>query len=391
MPNQIDGNGIQIETFTEIWSDLVNGTSSVPGFYQIYGSDINLDQNSPDGQMINNFALAKQDVLELLVQIYNSKDPDQAIGIDLDAVCQLCGITREGGTYTQVFVLINTSQALNLNGQDSSSPFTVQDSNGNQYQLINSTSLVQGNNTLAFQAVNIGAVQCLANTVTIPVTVVAGVNSINNPSAAYQTGVDQETDAQLRQRRQVSVALPAQGAVQGLQGGLYTVSGLNQAVVYENTTLITNSYGVPGKSIWVIVDGGADADVANMIYAYRSMGCGMYGGHSVNVTLPDGTLFAILFDRVVLQTLYIKFHLDSIDSGSIDNNLVKNGLVSDYIFSIFEPADITTVTSLIHSIDNTLIVSSCQVSIDNTNWFNSILPSSKNNKFSLSAGNITIF
>src|ERR1019366_2989931 len=174
--NQIDGSGIQIQSFSDIWNDLVNGTPGVPGLLQIYGADVNIDQNSPDGQWINIFALAKQNVLEMLVQIYNSKDPDQAVGIDLDAVSQLCGITRQGGTYTQVNVLINTSAALNLSGQDTSTPYTVQDANGNQYQLIISASLVLGNNTLAFQSVNIGAVQCLANTLTTPVTVVAGVN-----------------------------------------------------------------------------------------------------------------------------------------------------------------------------------------------------------------------
>ncbi len=389
--NTIDGNGISIETFSQIWNDLVNGTPGVPGLLQIYGVDANINQNSPDGQWINSFALAKQDVLELLVQIYNSKDPDQAVGIDLDSVSQLCGIARKGGTYTQVNILINTSTALNLSGQDTSTPFTAQDSNGNQYQLIQSASLTLGNNTLAFQAVNIGAVQCLANTVNTPVTVIAGINSINNPSAAYQTGIDQETDAQLRQRRQISVSLPEQGAVPGLIGGLNTITGINQAIVYENLTSSTNADGVPGHSIWVITDGGSNTDIANMIYNYRNMGCGMYGATSVNITLPDSSLFSISFDKVVLQNLYIKFHLDSINSGSIDNNFIKNGLVSNYIFTIYEPADITTITSLIHKLDPTLIVSQCQVSIDSLNWYNSILPSSKKNKFLLTAGQITIF
>ena len=388
--NIIDGNGIQIETFSDIWNDLVNGTPGVPGLLQIYGADANINQNSPDGQWINNFALAKQDILELLVQIYNAKDPDQAVGIDLDSVCQLCGIARMGGTYTQVNVLINTSQALNLSGQDTSTPYTVQDSNGNQYQLIVSASLVSGNNTFAFQAVNIGAVQCLANVITIPVTVVAGVNSINNPSPAYQTGVDEETDAQFRQRRQLSVNLPAQGAVDGLVGGLLTISGVNQAVIYENLTGVTNADGVPSHSIWVIVDGGGTSDIANMIYNYRSMGCGMYGGTSGAVTLPSGTAFVVYFDRVVLQNLYIQFHLTSINNGAIDNNLIINSLVSDYVFSIYETADITTITSLIHQIDSTLIVSSCQVSTDNVNWYNSVIPTAKLNKFLLTSGQITI-
>lgn len=391
--NQISGNGIEIEQFSDVWNDLINGTPGNPGLLQIYGADANINQNSPDGQMVNNFALVISDVLELLVQIYNAKDPDQAIGIDLDSVCALCGITRMPGSYTQVYILINTSQALNLSGQDTSTPYTIQDGNGNQYQLIESASLILGNNTLAFQAVNIGAIQCPANTVTIQVTVTAGINSVTNPASAYITGVNQETDAQLRQRRQVSVSLPAQGAIPGLTAGLYTISGVEQAIVYENTTGITNAYGVPGHSIWVIVDGANlynSLEVAQMIYAYRNMGCGMYGQTVVDVPLPNGSLFPIFYDLAVLQNLYVKFHLISINNGTIDTALVTAGLISDYLFTIYSPADITSITALIKQIDPTLIVTLCQVSTDGINWYNSVYPSSLKNIFLLTLPNITL-
>ena len=124
---------------------------------------------------------------------------------------------------------------------------------------------------------------------------------------------------------------------------------------------------------------------------YRGMGCGMYGSTTYNVTLPNGTTFPISWDVVVLQNLYIKFHLTSIDYGSIDTALIQNSLVSDYVFSIYEPADITTITSLVHAIDPTLIVSGCQVSTDSLNWYNSVLPTHKKNKFLLTAAQITIF
>lgn len=391
--NQISGDGITIESFSDVWNDLVNGTPGNPGLLAIYGADANINQNSPDGQMVNNFANVIENVLTLLVQVYNAKDPDQAIGIDLDSVCALCGITRQGGTYTQVYVLINTSQALNLSGQDTSTPYTVQDGNGNQYQLVTSASLISGNNTLLFQAVNIGAIQCGANTVTIQVTVTAGINSINNPTAASVTGVNQETDAQLRLRRQVSVSLPAQGAIPGLTAGLYTIPAVLQAVVYENTTGVTNVNGVPGHSIWVIVDGANlynSLVVAEMIYNYRNMGCGMYGSLTVDVVLPNGTLFPIMFDIAQPQLLYVKFHLSSINLGTVDTALVVSSLISDYQFTIYSPADITSVTALIKSIDPTLVVTLCQVSIDGINWLNSVYPSSLKDIFYLTTASITL-
>lgn len=390
MANKIDGNGIQIQTFDEIVEDLVEGTSDVPGFKQIYGSDISVESNTPDGQMINIFALSKKDVLDLLVQIYNSKDPDQAVGIDLDAVCQLCGIVRKGGTYTEVEIDIVTDRTLNLSGQDSSNPFTVQDSNGNLFQLIISSSLLLGTNTLNFRAVDIGFIQVLANTITIPSTIIAGVLSVNNPEVAYQIGEDQETDSQLRIRRQQSVALPAQGINQSLVGGLKSIEGLAEAIVHENITNSTNSDGVPGHSIWVIVDGGSDAEVANMIYKYRNAGCGMYGGTTVSIEQADGSNFDIVFSRAVYQNLYIYFHLESISSGNIDNTAIQEGIVEAYKLGIYDPADITSIISIIHELDPTLIVLQCAVSTDRVTWSNSVYPASKITKFVLTEANISI-
>ena len=42
----IDANGFKAESFTEILTRLSNG------FKNIYGQDINLDQDSPDGQQL---------------------------------------------------------------------------------------------------------------------------------------------------------------------------------------------------------------------------------------------------------------------------------------------------------------------------------------------------
>ena len=54
----------------------------------------------------------------------------------LDGICQLCGIYRQGGTYTEVMVTVTVDRAVNLNGQDTLTPFTISDSSGNLFYLI---------------------------------------------------------------------------------------------------------------------------------------------------------------------------------------------------------------------------------------------------------------
>jgi len=387
MPNLIDGQGIHKESYAETVAALQ------AAFKTIYGVDINLDSNSPDGQIIGIFALAKQDFLDLIVQDYNSKDPDQAVGAALDAVCALCGIYRKGGTYTKVTVQITNDRTVDLVGLDTSAnPYTVADQNGNEFQLIEGeTALAAGTHNLNFRAKNIGAVQVQADTITTAVTIVLGVTAINNPAGPYENGVDQETDAQLRLRRQKSTSGPAQGFLSSLRAGLLALDGVTSCLVFENNTGEEDENSVPGHSIWVIVDGGDDDEIAETIYKYRNAGCGMKGTEIVQVTQVDGSVFPIYFDRAVESDLYVRFEIDVIGGGSYDADFLKSQLALLYTFGIYDPADVASIASIIKGINPQLVASSVEVSNNGDDWLTDLVyPISKKDKFVLTEENITI-
>lgn len=391
--NIIDANGIQIESLADIINDIINGTPLVPGLIQIYGPDINVDSNTPDGQWINIFALSKMDIELLCLQIYASFDPMQAVGVSLDALCQLnsSSLVRKGGIYTEVAVTVNVNGSINLSGIDTSSPFTISDNNGNLFYLLVSATLTNGNNTLNFQSQRIGFIQVLPNTLTIPVSIIAGVNTVNNPASPYQVGSNQETDSQLRIRRAQSTAIPSQGFNQSLYGGLRQIDGLDQAVVYENDTNVTNADSVPGHSIWVIVDGGSDIDVANTIYTYRNAGCGMYGSTTVAITQVDGTTFDIKFTRAIDENLFVNLTVTSLSGGSIDATALATALAAQYVLTIYQIADITSITALVHSINPDALVQSAGVCDSSGGSFaDSLLPTLKNNIWVLLSSNINI-
>lgn len=390
MPNLIDSNGIQIETYSQIVNDILNGTSLAPGLYTIYGSNINVAQNSPDGQFVNIFALSKQDMLNLCVSIYNSFNPDFAVGTSLDAIAQISGLTRSKGTYTQVAVTLVTSQNLNLSGLDTSTPYTISDSNGNLAFLITSTSLTASSFSLNFQAANIGAVTFAQNTLTVPVTIIPGVVSVNNPSLPFQNGVNQETDSNFRLRRQASTAFPAQGPLQALFAGLNATSGVNQAVVYENTSSITDLNGIPGHGIWVITDGGLSTLIGNTIYIYRSLGVPMLGSITVMVPQIDGSNFAVSYDSAVNQNLWVKATLSSLNGTAIDRTAIAAQLVQNYLFKIYQVADISTLDQQIRNINPNVVCSNLGVSAEGTNYFALLYPTLKKNKWFLTTGNITL-
>jgi uncharacterized phage protein gp47/JayE len=391
--NIIDGAGIQIQTYADILDAIINGTPEVPGLVTIYGADINTGSNTPDGNLINIFALSKEDILQLCVSIYDSFDPDQAVGVALDNIAQLCGIARQGGNYTETLITLVATQSATLTGLDNPAlaPFTISDANGNQFYLIDSVSINAGTyGTLAFQAADVGFIQVIPNTITNIVTITPGVATVNNPAAPYLVGEDQETDAAFRIRRQASVALPAQGAFYGLYAGLLSITGLEQVVIFNNTTASTDARGVPAHSIWVIVNGGASGSVADMIYRYLNMGCGMYGTTSVTVTPLYGTGVTISFSTAGYQNFYATMKITSKQGLAVNGSAIQNYLSSNYVLGIYEPADITAIDALIHQYSDDLVADDLGVSLTNGAYGTSVYPTAYNNLLVLPAANVIL-
>ncbi len=371
MPNAVTPTGLEIQTVQEIIAEILNGTTDFPGMYSIYGADINVDPNSPDGQMVNIIAQAKIDVLELCQQIYNSFDPDKAVGVALNARCAINGVVRNAGTFTILSVSVTVDRALTLAGLDTAptAPFTVSDSSGNKFYL-ETAHVFSGAGTVAldFRSALLGPVSVLPNTVTTIVTVTLGVTAVNNASAPSTLGLTEETDYALRIRRQKSVALPSQGYLEGLLAALIDTDGVTQAVVYENDTDSTDANGIPSHSIWCIVLGGTNEDVANAIYVKRNAGCGMKGSVSVAVLQVDGSYFTIKFDRPTDEDLWIEFDVAAIGTGSVDPAYIRQQLLAQLSYNINQPADTTSIVALIKAISPNASVSNEGVSNDGISY-----------------------
>lgn len=393
MPNVIDSTGLTIQTYDEIVAEILNGTSDFPGFYAIYGADINVDPNSPDGQMVGIFAQGKLDVLEFLQQIFNSFDPDKAVGVALNARCAINGVIRQAGTPTIQVVTITVANALTLAGLDTAplAPFTVADNVGNQYALVTTYNFSgAGSQDLTFQSTLLGPVSSLPNTITTQTTVTAGVTGVNNAAGPTTLGLVEETDYALRIRRQNSVELPNQGYLQGLIAALIDTTGVTQALVLENVTGTTDANGIPGHSIWCIVLGGTNAAVAQDIYLKRNAGCGMKGSISVPVLQVDGSYFNILFDRPTSENLWISFNVVAIGSGSVDPVYIRAQLLALLSYGINQSADTTSIVALIKQIAPNASVSGEGVSADNVTYVSLLAPTAVNYQFVLAAARIYI-
>lgn len=391
MPNQIDAAGLQTKTQSELINEFTLA------FQTIYGADINLDQDTPDGQMMMTFIQATLDTLDLLVQIYNMFDPDNAIGTVLDQRVAINGIQRQAGTFTTTNVTVTISQSVTLFGLDQTIEpvFTVADEAGNQWQLITTVSLIAPSATpILFQSAVPGEVLTTPNTITVPVTIVLGVDSVNNPTTYTTLGINEESDQELKIRRQRSVSLASQGYLAGLLAALENITGVESAFVYENNTGLTDANGVPGHSIWVIVSGtGANADIANAIYTKRNAGAGMFGSQSYVITQADGTSFTVLWDVVQPETLYIRFTATSLDGVNVPRiDDIKAGLVESFVPGVNAQVNINDLATAVQEIDNNCLVTDAGFSVVGPTgpFTNTLSPSAKNKQFAITAPNIIV-
>lgn len=394
MPNSLSATGLTTATQAELI------TYFTAQFQSIYGADINLASDTPDGQLMNIFIQAVIDLEDLLTQIYNTFDPDNAIGVVLDQRVAINGIQRQAGTFTTTYITIVTSQSVNLPGidQESQVPYTVADASGNNWGLITSVTAFNGG-ALLFQAENPGAVLTTPNTINIPVTIVLGVTSVNNPTTYQTLGINEETDAALKVRRQQSVSLASQGYLAGLLAALENVSGVTSAFVYENTTSSTNGYGIPGHSIWVIVAGtGSAANIAQAIYDKRNAGCGMKGSQSYVITQVDGSQFVVYWDDVTPVNLFAAFYVTSINGINPPNlQAIIAGLPSIFTPGAYQEVNINELATLIQQIDPNTLVTFSGGGTPATGGFstssggtytNILLPGALNDQFVVSAGNM---
>lgn len=390
MPNILDANGLQVKTRAEL---IAEKTLS---YQTIYGPDIILTSDSPDGQKMLEEVQSILDIQDLLVQVYNSMDPDNALGVVLDQRLAFNGVQRQAGTFTITDITVDNTESVNLYGldQEIQDVFTVQDNVGNKWKLVaTQLGLVAGSHVLSFRAALPGAQISVPNTITVPVTIVLGVSAINNPTTYTTLGINEESDAKAKIRRQRSVSISSQGFLAGLLAALENISGVSGAFVYENNTDATDADLIPEHSIWVIVGGSAEnSDIARAIYLKRNAGAGMKGAVTFTITQLDGSPFVVRWDVVTSQDLFIQFDAKSINGiDPIDDVGIKDYLVANLLPGVYARVDINHLATLVQTFDPNCLVTNAGFADNGGGPFtDTLLPDGKNKQFTLDAANIDI-
>lgn len=110
-------------------------------------------------------------------------------------------------------------------------------------------------------------------------------------------GVDLETDSAFRTRRELLLRQTGKATLEAIRAALLVVDSVLQAFVFENTTLVTDSDGLPGKAFESVVRGGVDADIAQAIFDTKPAGILAFGVTPIVVTDSQGIDHTISFTR----------------------------------------------------------------------------------------------
>jgi len=285
--------------------------------------NLDTDPDSPTGQLNGIFESHLREVWEVAGIAYNGFDPDAAEDFTLDSLCALTGTTRAPATPSRFTATRQIALTLNANttvpGSDGvPGAGTVFSVNGNpsvRFTLdtdVTSTSagVYYGDATCTVT----GPVNCNANTLTVIVTPVTGLLSVNNPTDVA-LGTNEDNNQQLRQRRENDLRASGAGTLDSLRARIFAIvlsdgtEPILNVTTFENEELTTDPItGNPGKSVEClvfdgIVPGCPNNTIAQVIWGAKPAGIQLIGNTSGQAVDATGAQKTVPFSRPTIMAV----------------------------------------------------------------------------------------
>ena len=243
-----------------------------------FGQDTKVDPQSRMGQLIERMAEYSKDLNDLVDLTAEVNNPQRSSGTFLDEMVKINDLSRLPALASTVTLTCSAG----ANGVTIPAGSLVASQNGASQWRTDAELVVPpavgGENqsgTVAATCTVTGPTVALANTITQILTPIAGWQSVNNTAAA-QVGRNRETDAELRVRRDIAAARRSGSSTAGIISAINLIDGVtNLRVVNNNTNATVN--GQPAGSVRTVVEGGADADIANALYSTVAAGIETWG------------------------------------------------------------------------------------------------------------------
>lgn len=263
---KLTSDGVSIADFVEIRNALT------VRYKEIYGQDIDLSTGSADGQYVEMHSLIFNNILETIKQTYASLDVNQASGHFLDILCALSNVVRKDATSSIAQLAVKNTGSADI-VLETNTKFV--DKNGKTWTYLGSDITLAVNasseTSISVECDELGPVSAPGNNSGngwITSTLTSSTIDVKQYTDA-ELGSYQETDAQLRARRNSSLSMSGSTVIESLQSSLLAVLGIKDALIYTNvtdtasTSISKDGTSIQPHSIYVIVRQRKEVTVSN--------------------------------------------------------------------------------------------------------------------------------
>lgn len=292
--NFVTNRGVIVPDTSTVLSDTQDE------FKELFGDELDVTPETPQGRLIELIARCKIFVLQTAAASSNVFNLNKASGFGLDDLGSLFLLERHPATYTTTSVVVG-----GVAGTIVPAGTRIQSTDGNIF--VNSEDYVIGSPINAvFRAEKTGEVACPANTLTIILDAVNGMETVNNPASPI-LGTEQESDTDFRNRIRVSLNVNSISVISAIKANLEALSGVKGTFLYDNysdNSVAVDSITVPAHSILAVVDGGDPARIAQVLYDKKTIGT----GYCSTTTDPDITIVEqTVLDQITGNSYTVRF------------------------------------------------------------------------------------
>lgn len=298
-----------------------------------FGENFNTSPESAVGQLTGIFAEALSNLWEIAETDYNAFNPSAATNVTLQNLVQLNSITVLRKSPSLVDLELTGTPATLI---PAGSLTSVVDT-GVQFTTDNDITLDSlGEGTVSASSVLDGPIPAASDTITQIDSTIVGWDTVRNPEDATLGRLD-ETDTELRARRERSTAAASTNNIDGLFAAVSNIEGVTQAVVIENDTRIDGFNGLPANSYQVIVIGGDDEEIAETIRLKGTTAIPTVGNVEITRFDSQGIPHIIRFQRPTTILIYVIVTLTKFDDYPSDGDALMKQAIVDYANGVLVP------------------------------------------------------
>ncbi len=339
MPYGLISTGFNAKRLADIVDELETA------FKTEFGDGVNLQAETPLGQIIGIMAERFTTLWELAEAVYGSINPDSATGQALDTVCNMVGVVRNAATYSTATVTFTGTPTTVI-------PAGTQVAvSGNETIIFETDTIgtIAGGGTvdIACTCTTTGANSANAGALTVIVTPISGLTSTSNAADAVE-GNDLETDAALRERRDNELQQSEGSSLEAIRVAITEIDDVDAAAAFENTTNAVVA-GRPAHSFEIVVKGGTAQDIVDEIWDKKPAGIATYGSSSGTAVDSQGDSHTIYFSRPVEVDMHVDITVTQESGYTVLAADVKDA-ITDYADLLNMGEDVLPVTEVIPAV-----------------------------------------